>query len=161
MIEAVIEALGQGLVYLVFTIVMYDLFRGRTKVPVATIIQEPERHELKTVPEGYVVVRQMTYGEKQYRTNLTGAMKILKDVKSDYAGELAMETERITYWDFAHLIVDHNLEGLNDPKDPSKGSFKLDFKKVEHVKMLNPQVGEEIGTYIDEINSFSEQDQGN
>jgi len=130
-------------------------------MPVATIINEPERFELKTLPEGYVVVRQMSYGERMARSNLTGAMKILKDQKSDYSGELAMETEKITLWDFGNLVVDHNLEGFNDPKDPSKGTYKLDLKNPQHVKSLNPQVGEEVGTYIDRVNSFDEDEQGN
>ena len=157
MIEAVVFAIH----LFEFQVFMYYLFRRRTAMPVATIIAAPQRYELKTLPDAFVIIRQMTYGEKMHRQNLTGAMKILKDIKSDFAGELAMETQKLTEWDFANLVVEHNLEGLNDPQDSSKGTFKLDFKNSRHVSMLNPLVGEEVGTYIDKLNTFDEVEQGN
>ncbi len=122
-------------------------------MPVAVVVSEPQRMELKSLPEGFVVIREMTYGEKIYRTGLTGAMKILKDTKSDYAGEMAMETSRITLWDFANLVVDHNLQDTD--------GRQLNFRNELDTKKLSARIGDEVGTYIDKLNSFDEDDLGN
>jgi hypothetical protein len=157
MIEAIIKTFSFVLTLLSFQGSMLLLFRGRTEMPIATLIDEPERFELKTLPGAFVMVRQMTYGERMNRSNLSGAMKILKDTKSDYAGEMAMETERITLWDFANLVTDHNLE----TSDGANGVRKLDLKRSTDVRMLNARVGDEVGTYIDKKNTFTEADEGN
>jgi hypothetical protein len=123
------------------------------KVPVVAISTEPHHFELKTVHSGYVKVREMSYGERIYRSNLTGAMKLLKDTKSDYAGEIAMETSRLTEWDFANLIVEHNL-------DKAEG-VPFNFKNAGDLKLLPARIGDEIGKYIDQVNSFEDIDEGN
>lgn len=115
-------------------------------MPVAVVNDETRRFDLKSLAGGYVVIREMSYGERIYRANLSGAMKILKDQKSDYAGELAMETSRITLWDFMNLIVEHNLE--------DRDGRPLNLHTESDVKKLSSKIGEEIGTYIDEVNNF-------
>lgn len=98
---------------------------------------------LSAPPDGYVQVRRMNYGEKLLRTNM--ATKLLmntsKDAK-DFQGEIDMQTEEIAYWDFANLIVDHNITDAN-------GS-PLNFKNKAHVRMLTEAIGEEIGKAIDD-----------
>ena len=120
-------------------------------MPAAVAVDELHHEELKSLKDGYVVIREMTYGERLTRSNLTGAMKLLKDQKSDYAGEIAMETERMALWDFANLIVEHNLEDLD--------GRTLNFKNVQDVKKLSSRIGDEVGTLIDKWNSFT--DEGN
>jgi hypothetical protein len=123
-------------------------------MPVAVVKAETERFDLKSLPEGYIVVRVMTYGEKIQRTGMTGAMKLLKDNKSDYVGELSMATENITLWDFANLITEHNLQDTD--------GRTLNFKDPRDVRNLGPKIGEEIGTYIDQLNNFeADEDLGN
>ena len=122
-------------------------------MPVVVVSEECNRFDLKTAPDCYVEIREMSYGQRIYRTGLTGAMKVLKDNKSDFAGELAMDTARITEWDFANLIARHNLE-------ISEG-VPYNFANKEHLKKLPSRVGEEIGKYIDEINSFEDIEEGN
>jgi hypothetical protein len=123
-------------------------------MPVAVVVSEPTRRDLKTLPEGYVVIREMTYGEKIYRTGMTGAMKLLKDNKqTDYVGEMTMETSRITLWDFANLVVDHNLQDTD--------GRQLNFHNEQDVRKLSSRIGDEVGTYIDELNSFEDIDSGN
>lgn len=152
MIEAVMGGVYTALVLMTFQCMMDHLFRGRTAMPVAVVDSQPVRRELKTVPEGYVVIREMTYGERIMRGGMTGAMKILKG-KSDYAGELSMETQKLTLWDFANLVVEHNLQ--------DKDGRELNFKLEADVRKLASKVGEEIGTYIDEINNFEDIEEGN
>lgn len=133
-------------------IIKHNSQRG-TEMPVVSISAEPHQFELKTVQGGFVKVREMSYGERIHRSSLAGAMKVLKDSKSDYAGEIAMETARLTEWDFAHLIVDHNLEF-------AEGQPYV-FSNKAHLQKLPAAVGDEIGKYIDEINSFEDLDEGN
>jgi hypothetical protein len=120
-------------------------------MPSAVAVDEVHREELKTLPGGYVTIREMTYGERLQRQNLTGAMKVLKDTKSDYAGELSMETQRMALWDFANLVVEHNLEDAD--------GRALNFRNEADVKKLSSRIGDEVGTLIDKWNSFD--DSGN
>lgn len=120
-------------------------------MPVAVVTDEHHREELKSLPGAYVVIREMTYGERLQRSSLTGAMKILKDTKSDYAGELSMETQKIALWDFANLIVEHNLEDVD--------GRALNFKNASDVAKLSARVGDEVGALVDKWNSFD--DEGN
>lgn len=120
-------------------------------MPVAVITSENHREELKTLPGAYVVIREMTYGERLVRSNLMGAMKVLKDNKSDYAGEIAMQTEKMTLWDFANLIAEHNLEDTD--------GRTLNFRNEQDVRKLSSRIGDEVGALIDKWNSF--EDEGN
>jgi hypothetical protein len=130
------------------------MFRGRTKMPVAVVTQDTERFELKSLEGAYVVVRQMSYGEKMLRSGMSGAMKLLKDNKqSDYIGEMSVETQKITLWDFANLIVEHNLQDID-------GS-NLNFKLEGDVRKLSSKIGEEVGICIDKVNNFEDIEEGN
>jgi hypothetical protein len=122
-------------------------------MPVAVVTEEHHREELKTLPGAYVVVREMTYGEKLQRSSMSGAIRMFKDTKSDYAGELSMETQRIALWDFAHLIVEHNLEDAD--------GRTLNFQREQDVRKLASKVGDEVGSYIDKWNSFEDIEEGN
>jgi hypothetical protein len=130
-----------------------DTVQRENDMPVAVVTSEPVRKDLKSLPEGYVVIREMTYGEKIYRSGMTGAMKLLKETKSDYIGEMSMETQKITIWDFANLVVEHNLQDVD--------GRELNFKNEQDVRKLSAKIGDEVGTYIDEINSFQDIDEGN
>jgi len=154
MIEAIFKSfvVAYGLWW--FVEVVDILFRGRAEMPVAVVKDETERFELKSLGGAYVVVRQMSYGEKMLRSGMTGAMKLLKDNKqSDYVGELSMETQKITLWDFANLIVEHNLQDMD--------GRELNFRNETDVRKLSSKIGEEVGTYIDKVNNFEDIDEGN
>lgn len=154
MIEAIFNSLAITLGLWWFVEVVDILFRGRAEMPVAVVTEETQRFELKSLEGAYVVVRQMTYGEKMLRSGMTGAMKLLKDnKKSDYVGELSMETQKITLWDFANLIVEHNLQDSD--------GRELNFKNEIDVRKLSSKVGEEVGTRIDEVNNFEDIAEGN
>lgn len=122
-------------------------------MPVAVVVEDTKRFELRSLPEGFVIVRQMTYGERLQRQNLSSKMKVSADKKSEYAGEFEMAIEKLGLWDFQNLVVDHNLEDQH--------GNKLNFKNIADIKRLSSKVGEEIGKYIDELNSFEDVDEGN
>lgn len=140
-----------------FNIVVHSIIKHNVQreneMPVAVVTSEHHREELKTLPGAFVVVREMTYGERLNRSGLAGAMKILKDTKSDYAGEISMETQRLTLWDFANLVVEHNLEDTD--------GRTLNFKNEQDVRKLNSRIGDEVGQLIDKWNSFEDVEEGN
>lgn len=135
------------------SIIRHQRSEGEQKMPVVVINTEACRFDLKSAPGCYVYIKEMSYGQRIHRSGLSGAMKVLKDTKSDYAGEIAMETARITEWDFANLIGEHNLEVAE--------GVPYNFANLEHLKKLPSRVGDEIGKYIDEVNSFEDIEEGN
>lgn len=119
-------------------------------MPVAVIVNAlSDKKDLKSCPGGFVIVRRMNYGEKLYRNNIATRMLMSanKDSK-DFQGELDMQTEEVAYWEFANLIVEHNL---TDEKEQP-----LNFKNRDHVRRLAGPVGDEIGQIIDEWNAAEE-----
>lgn len=118
-------------------------------MPVATVLAETHRYDLKTCPEGYVIVRRMTYGEELARSGMATKFTVggggANTKKEDFKGEIDINTEEVALWDFANLIVEHNL--TDDKEQP------LNFKNRAHVRALQRDVGKEIGDCIDEWNS--------
>lgn len=120
-------------------------------MPVAVIVEESSgRVDLTTAPpDGYVVVRRMTYGEKLTRTGMATQMLFEQGEngsrsKDTFKGEMKIRTEEIALWDFSNLVIEHNLT--------DKNGIPLNFKNVEDVKKLHPKIGEEIGKIIDDFN---------
>ena len=66
--------------------------------------------------------------------------------------------EKVTLFEFANCILEHNLEYLADPNDLSSATL-LDFTKPEHVKMLDGRVGDEIDELINDLNNFEDDDE--
>lgn len=112
-------------------------------MPKATVAKNTERFDLKTVPEGFVVVRRMSFGEKLERQDDMMTMKT-----EDKELSFSLLNKRATLKDFGNLVLEHNLTDENDRP--------LNFKNAADVVALDPRVGEEIQTLIDQINSFEE-----
>jgi len=157
------------LVYLdVVLLIRFGLFQREEQVPVATITQQVDTKQLTTCPGGYVVVKRMSYGQKMHRTEMSGKMKILSNKASrDALGEVDMMKAEVQRWEFANLIVDHNLEHqihtyadelckLGDCSCPTR---PLNFKNGEDVDLLQAQIGEEIAAFMDKLNNFEEEDE--
>jgi hypothetical protein len=122
-------------------------------MPVAVVTEESERFELKTLREGYVVVKRMTYGQHLYRKSI-GAKIMLAGAKSDHAGEVVAMQEAVALWEFANLVADHNLTDAD--------GRQLNFKDANDVKRLAGRVGDEITSYIEKLNNFEEElEEGN
>lgn len=110
-------------------------------------IEETVRKDLKSCPEGYVVLKRLTYGQYLYRREMAAKMQFSgKPGSQDVQGELAAANRKVTEFEFANCIVEHNLED-----DHGK---VLDFKQPHNVHALDPRIGDEIGRYIDEMNQF-------
>lgn len=116
-------------------------------------IQETQKFDLKSCPEGWVEARRLTYGEKLQRRAMVSGMKIQgAKGKKDFEGEMQLVSEQATVFDFQHCIVDHNLEDENDNK--------LNFGSLLDIRRLDPRIGEEIDRLLGELNNF-EDDEGN
>lgn len=142
------------MLYIVLRIVGKRVFR----MPVAVITDDiSEKIPLKSLPpDGYVVVRRMSYGESLARE--AKATKLLVagsegkgSNKTAPQAEVDIQTEALALWDFANLVVEHNCE--------DKDGRTLNFKNVADVKKLNGAVGREIGKIIDEYNDVEETDE--
>lgn len=136
-------------------------------MPLAIAIDnnDGEKFELKTVKDGFVVLRRLSYGQKMSRQGLLSKAKMMTGsgggnraerrakANQGFMAELELMNADVTLFEFANCIVDHNLEYLTDPEDRSSIA-RLDFTNPAHVKMLDGRVGEEINDLINEINSF-------
>lgn len=117
-------------------------------MPNATVSTTTRRVELKTCPEGYVVLRQLPYGDWLYRSDIAMnmAMKGEAGAKKEEL-EMAMKTANaeVTKFEFSKCIVDHNLEDANEQK--------LDFG-ANGLQQLDPRIGQEISEAISEMHEF-------
>lgn len=120
-------------------------------MPVAVVVKSEERKELKSLPEGFVTIRRMTFGESLVRKDMMASVAMQmgeKQKQEDMRIQMDILSRKTTLWEFANLIIDHNL---TDEKDR-----KLDFKNEKDVDMLVGAVGDEIQFHINTLNSFEE-----
>lgn len=119
---------------------------------IATITQTTETFKLKSCPpDGYVTIRRMTWGEKLKRQSMMTKYRMELDRTTkdrDMSLDVDILQEKVSHWEFANLIVEHNLTDENEQL--------LNFKNVADIDRLGPVVGEEIQRYIDELNTFEE-----
>jgi hypothetical protein len=113
------------------------------------------RKDLKTLPEGYVVIKRMTHGQKLQRGSLNDKMKFnSRKGSKDMQGEIELMQRSITLWEWGNLIEEHNLEEYVDPEKPEQGTRVLNFRDVRDCEKVDAPIAEEISTYISEINNF-------
>jgi hypothetical protein len=125
-------------------------------MPRATVnLATTERVELKSLPKtetdegGYVELRRLTYGQKIHRQQLATELSMQGDQRSKNPEMvMKMTQERVTAFEFANCVVEHNLE--------DEHGEKLDFRQPQSVFMLDPRVGEEIANHIDNMNNFDD-----
>jgi len=126
-------------------------------MPAAVVnMNSTERFDLKSLPpDGYVVLRKMTYGQKLTRQQnaMRMQMEMQRGRKGNAKANMEMLTLQSTLYDFKNCVVEHNLT------DESGAALNLsnDFD----VTRLDPQVGEEISTLIDNMNNFEDENLGN
>lgn len=129
--------------------VMNGQMSREDKMPVAVVMEEPQRFDLKTLPGAYVCIKRMNYGEKlQVRGfNDKMTMKTQKGRK-DIESELKIFNERQELFSIAHCITEHNLEDVD--------GRLLNLTSQVDVHKLRGDVAEEITTLIDKLNNFED-----
>jgi hypothetical protein len=116
-------------------------------MPKATVGNDLERHDLVTLPEGYVVLRPLSYDQFLHRRDLAMKMSM-----SGAAGnrddqiqmDLGSANKEVTAYEFQYCIAEHNLE----LDDGTLMQFPRDMGK------LHPKIGQEIADLIDKMNTF-------
>jgi hypothetical protein len=131
-------------------------------MPRATVVTDTVRHELKSCPEAYVVLKPMSYGTKLGRSDQAMKMVVKNEAGPRKRGqaqtsetEISMLQRAATQIDFQTCVVDHNLEDVDASGQPRK----LDFRNFADIDMLDPKIGEEISTLIDQMNNFSSEEE--
>lgn len=111
-----------------------------------------ERHELKTLPEAYVVLKKLTYGQMLHRQEMAGEMAMKSQPgrgrNTPQEAVIKMMQSLVTEYEFRNCIVDHNLTDENDQP--------LNFSLPGTVMRLDPQVGDEISQLIDDLNQYQD-----
>jgi len=137
-------------------------------MPLAVVMEEPELRELKTCPGGYVYIKRMSFGEKLERRKFNSKMDVEMQRGSRSAkSSIDIFNEDMEIYDFMHCIDSHNLTKLvnkqtglpTSSKDPEAVEVALDFTKAFDIKLLAGQIAEEIGTAIDKLNNFEEDEE--
>lgn len=117
-------------------------------MPRATINTEGTRYELNNLPDGYVVLRQLSFGEMLKRRDLT--MKFMQElVPNAKPGDVSkvhvdILNEVTRKFDFLHCIIDHNLE--------DERGHKLDLGNQLALDILDVRIAAEIERLIDGLN---------
>ena len=122
-----------------------------------------ETHELtmKTIKGGFVKARRLTYGEKLQRRAMVSSLKVQAEKgKKDFAGEMQLVTEESSLFDFQKCILEHNLTKPN-PESPDDETVDLPliFGSTADIRSLDPRAGEEIDTFLSELNNFEEDEE--
>lgn len=136
-------------------------------MPKASVSTAPVRHELRSCPGGFVVLRRMSFGEKQYRTEIATeqALKMKggqnrqqrRNAKNqDSELDIKLLNRKVAEFEFANLILDHNL--FEDDEETIKLDFKNDPRALDK---LDPQIGDEINQVIADMNNFEDDSEGN
>ena len=121
-------------------------------MPRATVSTDTEKFDLKSCPGGWVELSRLTYGQLIERREMAADMKISGGGGQNVEGSIKQMQARVTDFEFKHCITSHNLEDAD-------GEL-LNFKLAGIWATLDPRIGDEISTLIDNMNQF-EADQGN
>lgn len=118
-------------------------------MPKATFSSESKRFELKSLPDGYVVIKRMSYGQSLQRREM-GKITLALSKGRDTTGEMALANKEASYLEFSWCIEEHNLEDEN-------GQL-LNLSNRNDIDRLDPRIGQEIDSYINEMNNFEDDD---
>jgi hypothetical protein len=126
-------------------------FKGGS-MPVAVVHEEPEHFDLKTCPpDGYVKIKRLDYGEKLARRKFMSKMEMEGSKGKSVKTTFDIFNESAELYDMAHAVVEHNLT--------DKDGRPLVFTNPDDVRKIAGIIAEEIGTYIDKVNNFEEDEE--
>jgi len=124
-------------------------------MPVAIRNDNTERFDLKTLPGAFIVLRKMSYGQILERRAMMKISFQSQGKSKNMAGEIAMANQKIQIFEFRNCVIEHNLERTE--------GVLLNLGADVDVISLDPQVGQEIEKYIEQLNNFEgdEVEEGN
>lgn len=119
-------------------------------MPRATVSDEPVRHNLRTAPpDGYVVLKQMSWGEWLARRDM--GMKMAMEAggkRGDQKIDIDMVQAQVTRYEFQKCIVEHNLEDHQ--------GRTLNLGRQQDFDKLAPRIASEIESLIREMHEWEE-----
>ena len=120
-------------------------------MPVATVNPDisQQKFELKTCEGGFVVLRQLSYGEQIKKQQMAAKMTFEGQGRGFSGGEFEFFQRKVTEFEFATCIIEHNLEDTEGKA--------LSFASTTTLDKLDPRIGSEIAHYISEMNDFQEE----
>jgi len=123
-------------------------------MPRATVDTTPVHEDLKSLPEGFVELKRMPYGNwlKRQEMSMRMTVEAAEGNKKGMRGEMELSNHAVTSFEFSNCIVDHNLEDA--------AGVKLDFTQPQAIAVLDPQVGNEISELIREMHEVDEGNSG-
>jgi hypothetical protein len=115
-------------------------------MPIAEATNEAVRRDLESCPGGFVLIRKMTFAEKNRHDAMQG-MSVENPGRGKKVNKIALDfdVERQVAFALATCVVDHNLE--------KRDGSKYNFKSPADIASLDSVIGNEIGNLIDELNS--------
>lgn len=114
-------------------------------MPKAVASKQGKRFNLKELPEGFVVLRKLTYGEMLSRRNLgMGVTAPFRRDSEEIDMKLDLSQEEVRVYEFSHMIIDHNLE--------DEDGRQLNLMDRNDINKLDPKIALEIEGYISELN---------
>lgn len=119
-------------------------------MPKAVTSVQTKRFELQTLPEAYVVLRKLNYGERKKIESMS--MKFPVPGPTGEREGMTIDMAAVIKFQFGACIVEHNLED-NDGRT-------LDFTQEKDFDQLEDFVGEEIEELIAEFNAPEELREG-
>lgn len=123
-------------------------------MPRATVSRETVKHNLKSVPGGYVELKTLSFDQMLERRD--NAMRMSQQISQGNSQsvqvDLKLANQWATHFEFKNCIVDHNLTGESEEK--------LDFSDPYTLKVLDPKAGAEIQRYLDELNKEEDDESG-
>jgi hypothetical protein len=126
-------------------------------MPDATVSHELHHHDLKSLPGGWIKLRQLSYYEVLIRRDKgsIASMESMPKAKGRKQEINRLLLESLQTWDrdylFKNCIAEHNLTDFNDTP--------LDFNNKNTLNMLNPVIAREIERYIDDLNGPEDGDE--
>jgi len=121
-------------------------------MPDATISPELHHYDLKTLPGGWIKLRQLPYYDMLVRRDKGSSASMEQQVDGRRRGQqqtAKMVLESLQTWErdymFKQCIAEHNLE--------DKNGAVLDFNNPMAIRTLRPDIGMEIERLIDDLNS--------
>jgi hypothetical protein len=116
-------------------------------MPIATVSAEPDRYDLKSLPEGYVMLRHMSHGEMLHRQDLSMQMQMQADRRTKSASmEVKQMQTAVVQYEFSVCIISHNLQAAD--------GRTLDLRNPLDFASLDGRIGAEIATEIDRMHDW-------
>jgi len=121
-------------------------------MPNATTDQsKAEHYDLKTLPDGFVELRRLTYGEMLRRRDIGSTMRAGQGRGRKAGIEFDTDSLEIQHFEFSRCIVDHNLEDADGKP--------LNFKNTADIIKLDPRIAGEIEQLISDMNQPPQDDE--